>query len=255
MTVQAFEDWLITPQGQYVLGWEMAKHDMLLADVFGFNAVQIGMPQYDYLRNNRMPFRFRCDDILGSGTRSEVYSDLHQLPFAAQSVDLLLLPHVLEFDSNPHQILREVERVLVPEGQVVITGFNPYSLWGMRRHFGAARRSMPWNGRYISVPRLRDWFALLGFETRAGAFGCYAPSMYQEKWPRRWGFIEYAGDRWWPYAGAVYVIQAIKRVHGMRLIMPAWADRRARAKAMAAVTQQTTQTRMFASAAPEDENA
>ena len=255
MTAQAFEDWLITPQGHYVLGWEMAKHDVLLADVFGFNAVQLGMPQYDYLRNNRMPFRFRCDDILGSGTRSEVYSDLHQLPFAAQSVDLLLLPHVLEFDSNPHQILREVERVLVPEGQVVITGFNPYSLWGMRRHFGAARRSMPWNGRYISVPRLRDWFALLGFETRAGAFGCYAPSMYQEKWPRRWGFIEYAGDRWWPYAGAVYVIQAIKRVHGMRLIMPAWADRRARAKAMAAVTQQTTQTRMFASAAPEDENA
>ena len=241
MTAQAFEDWLITPQGQYVLGWEMAKHDVLLADVFGFNAVQLGMPQYDYLRNNRMPFRFRCDDILGSMSRSEVYSDLHQLPFAAQSVDLLLLPHVLEFDSNPHQILREVERVLVPEGQVVITGFNPYSLWGMRRHFSAARRSMPWNGRYISVPRLRDWFALLGFETRAGAFGCYAPSMRQGKWPRRWEFIEYAGDRWWPYAGAVYVIQAIKRVHGMRLIMPVWADRRARAKAMAAVTQQTTQ--------------
>lgn len=241
MTVQVFEDWLTTPQGQYVLEWEMAKHDMLLADVFGFNAVQIGMPRYDYLRNNRMPFRFRCDDIMGSGSRCEVYSDLHQLPFSAQSVDLLLLPHVLEFDDNPHQILREVERVLVPEGQVVITGFNPYSLWGMRRHFCAARRSMPWNGRYISVPRLRDWFALLGFETRAGAFGCYAPSIRQEKWLRRWEFIEYVGDRWWPYAGAVYVIQAIKRVHGMRLITPVWADRRARAKALAAVTQQTTQ--------------
>lgn len=241
MTATIFEDWLATPQGQYVLGWEMAKHDMLLADVFGFNAVQIGMPRHDYLRNNRMPFRFRCDSIIEPELPCEVYTDIHQLPFSAQSVDLILLPHVLEFDSNPHQILREVERVLVPEGQVVITGFNPYSLWGMRRHFGAARNAMPWNGRYISVPRLRDWFALLGFETRAGVFGCYAPPLRHEKWLRRWEFIEYAGDRWWPFTGAVYVIQAIKRVQGMRLIMPTWADRRARAKAMAAVTQQITQ--------------
>ena len=239
MTALAFEDWLATPQGQYVLGWEMAKHDVLLADVFGFNAVQIGMPEHDYLRNNRMPFRFRCDTISSRESPCGVYTDIHQLPFAAQSVDLVLLPHILEFDDNPHQILREVERILVPEGQVVITGFNPFSLWGVRRHFGSAKRSMPWNGHYISVPRLRDWFALLGFETRAGAFGCYAPTVHQEKWLRRWEFIEYAGDRWWPFAGAVYVIQAIKRVNGMRLITPVWADRRARAKALSAVTRQT----------------
>ena len=122
----------------------------------------------------------------------------------------------------------------------MITGFNPYSLLGMRRHFCRGSRTAPSNGSYISVPRLRDWLALLGFETRAGAFGCYVPMVRQEKWLRRWEFIEYAGDRWWPYAGAVYVIQAIKRVSGMRLITPVWADRRARAKALSAVTQQTT---------------
>ncbi len=244
MTAQAFDDWLTTPQGQYVLGWEMAKHDVLLADVFGFNAVQMGMPQHDYLRNNRMPFRFHCDTAanidLHSG-QSLLHTDIHQLPFAAQSIDLVLLPHVLEFDEHPHQILREVERVLVPEGQVVITGFNPYSLWGLRRHFGCARREAPWNGSYIGVPRLRDWLSLLGFETRAGAFGCYAPTVKQEKWLRRWEFIEYAGDRWWPFAGGVYTIQAVKRVCGMRMITPVWADRRARAKALSAITQQTTQ--------------
>ena len=124
MTALAFEDWLATPQGQYVLGWEMAKHDVLLADVFGFNAVQIGMPEHDYLRNNRMPFRFRCDTISSRESPCGVYTDIHQLPFAAQSVDLVLLPHILEFDDSPHQILREVERILVPEGQVVITGIR-----------------------------------------------------------------------------------------------------------------------------------
>jgi SAM-dependent methyltransferase len=241
MTECAFEDWLTTPQGQYVLGWEMAKHDILLADVFGFNAVQIGRSLHDYLRNNRMPFRFRCDGNVNAEAPCEVYTDIRQLPYANQSIDLVLLPHILEFDENPHQILREVERILVPEGQVVITGFNPFSLWGARRRIGRHRQSMPWCGRYISVPRLRDWFALLGFESRAGVFGCYAPAVQQEKWLRRWEFIEYAGDRWWPYAGAVYMIQAIKRVQGMRMITPAWADRRARAKAVATVTQHTLQ--------------
>lgn len=235
MPIEGFSDWLDTPQGRYVLDWERRRHDQLLADIFGFNAVQIGLPGLDYLRTNRMPFRFRCDDREDSGIA--VRSDPCHLPFANSSVDLVVLPHVLEFDDNPHQILREVERVLVPEGSVVVTGFNPFSLWGARRKLSYRPDQAPWRGRYISVPRLRDWFALLGFETRGGAFGCYAPPVSQEKWLHRSGFMELAGDRWWPIAGAVYVIQAIKRVHGMRLITPKWQDRMARAKALVTVAQ------------------
>ncbi|MDP2809766.1 MAG: methyltransferase domain-containing protein [Rhodocyclaceae bacterium] len=234
MAIQGFSDWLATPQGGYVLDWEQKKHDQLLADIFGFNAVQIGLPAVDYLRANRMPFRFSCDDR-NAGV-AVLASPLH-LPFAGNSVDLVVLPHVLEFDDNPHQILREVERVLVPEGNVVVTGFNPWSLWGARRSLARRPALPPWHGRTIGVPRLRDWFALLGMETRAGAFGCYAPAVSEEKWLRRWKFMELAGDRWWPIAGAVYVIQAIKRQHGMRLIQPAWQTRLARAKALAPVTQ------------------
>jgi SAM-dependent methyltransferase len=237
MSIHGFEDWLSSPQGLYVLDWEHFKHDQLVADIFGFNAVQIGLTRHDFLRANRMPFRFRCDDALpGNGARIEARADLHHLPFANASVDLVVLPHVLEFALNPHQILREVERILVPEGQVVVAGFNPFSLWGMRRRLRRAA-TPPWQGHYISVPRLKDWFALLGFETRAGGFGCYAPAVSQEKWLARWRFMESAGDRWWPFAGAVYLIQAIKRVHGMRLIMPVWRDRLARAKALASVAQ------------------
>jgi SAM-dependent methyltransferase len=237
MSIHGLEDWLASPQGRYVLDWEQQKHDQLTADIFGFNAVQIGLTRHDFLRANRMPFRFRCDDAVPvGGGPIEAMTDLHHLPFANCSIDLVVLPHVLEFAVNPHQILREVERVLVPEGQVLIAGFNPYSLWGMRRRL---RRDSapPWQGQYISVPRLKDWFALLGFETRAGGFGCYAPAVSQEKWLARLRFMDKAGDRWWPFAGAVYVIQAIKRVHGMRLVMPVWRDRLARAKALASVAQ------------------
>lgn len=232
-----FQNWLETPQGRYVLRWELAKHELLLADVFGFNAVQIGLPGHDYLRGNRMPFRFRC----GSEPPVEVRAEPWHLPFGTHSVDLVVLPHVLEFAENPHSILREVERILVPEGQVVVTGFNPFSLWSIHRRLFRQSAAAPWNGRYISVLRLKDWFALLGFETRGGAFGCYAPPFSQEKWLRRCHFLEAAGDRWWPYGGAVYVMQAIKRQVGMRLVMPAWHDRKARAKALVTVTHRNGQ--------------
>lgn len=233
MSIQGFTDWLETPQGRYVLDWEQSKYDQLVADIFGFNAVQIGLPAIDYLRANRMPFRFRCDDRVAATVRA----DAQFLPFASNSLDLVVLPHVLEFDDNPHQVLREVERVLVPEGSLVVAGFNPFSLWGAKRKLSRRKELPPWRGRYISVPRLKDWFALLGLEPRAGAFGCYAPAVTQEKWLQRFQFLDLAGDRWWPIAGAVYVIQAIKRVPGMRVIMPKWHDRMARAKALIPVAQ------------------
>lgn len=233
MAIESFSAWLATPQGQYVQAWEQERLDALVADIFGFNALQIGFPELETLRANRMPFRFCCC----AQQHAMVKSDAHQLPFATNSIDLVVLPHVLEFDSSPHQILREVERVLVPEGSVVVTGFNPFSLWGLRR-LGARRRGEPpWQGRYLSVPRLRDWFALLGFETRGGEFGCYAPPVTQEKWLTRWHFLESVGRRWWRPAGAVYVLQAIKRQHSMRLVMPKWKDRMARAKALALMPQ------------------
>lgn len=234
MSIQGFADWSVTPQGRYVLEWEQARHDQLVADIFGFNALQVGWPGLDYLRANRMPLRFRCDsgpDLV------QVCTVPRQLPFSGNSIDLAILPHVLEFDQNPHQILREIERILVPEGSVIVTGFNPYSLWGARRRLARRDRPPPWSGRYISVARLKDWFALLGLEPRAGAFGCYAPAVTEEKWLRRFRFLDAAGDRWWPIAGAVYVIQAVKRQAGMRLIQPAWSDRKARAQALIPITQ------------------
>ena len=230
MAMNGFAAWLETPQGRYVRAFEEEKLDLLLADIFGFNALQVGFPMLDYLRANRMPFRFACCGPHGGS----VHADPHHLPFAAASIDLVLLPHVLEFDEHPHQILREVERVLVPEGSAVVVGFNPFSLWGLRRMMAGRSGEAPWQGRYLGVSQLRDWFALLGFEARAGAFGCYAPPLQRRQWLQRFSFMEKAGDRWWPIAGSVYILQAIKRCHGMRLVTPKWKSTATRKKALAA---------------------
>lgn len=224
------ENWFATPQGAYILEWELARVDAAVADIFGYYAVQIGLPGIDFLRANRIQSRLTASL---AGTPS-VHADAHELPFASESLDLVVLPHLLEFSSEPHQILREVERVLRPEGQVIIFAFNPVSLWGLRRMFKHSP-TVPWSGEFVSVLRLKDWLKLLNFEMRGGRYGRYRPPYSSEKWLSRFGFLEKAGDRWWPVAGAVYMMQATKRVAGMRIITPSW--RRARkAEALAAST-------------------
>jgi hypothetical protein len=113
------------------------------------------------------------------------------------------------------------EPVLMPEGSIVISGFNPLSLWGVRRTLDM-HREYPWCGRFIGLLRLRDWLHLLGFELNGGRFGCYAPPFSRNNWLERSRFMEKAGDRWWPIAGGVYVVRAVKHTVGMRLVMPAW---------------------------------
>lgn len=233
MSNSGFEAWLATPQGRYVLAWEAAKLDAAVADVFGFHALQIGMPGCDFLRANRIPMHA----TLAENGPADVRCAFTQLPIASQSVDLVVLPHVLEFHPEPHQILREVERILMPEGRLFILGFNPLSLWGLHRHLPWSGREFPWNGHYLSVLRLKDWLKLLNFEPDRGAFGAYAPPCQTEKWLRRWRFMELAGDRWWGFAGSVYMLRAIKRVPGLRLILPNWRDRRLALKALTPVAR------------------
>ncbi len=233
MSILGIDNWLHSPQGRYVMAWEQAKVDAVVADLFGYNALQLGLPQYDLLAQNRIPLR----QIAGESGQVDVLCDLRELPFAANSIDLVVMPHVLEFHDDPHQILREVERVLIPEGQLVITGFNPLSLWGLRRRLPNCRNEFPANGDYISVLRLKDWLQLLSFEVERGNFGCYAPPCHHEHWLKRWHFMEAAGDRWWSFAGGVYLLRAVKRVHGMRLILPPWNQKKLPHKALTAVTQ------------------
>ena len=159
-----------------------------------------------------------------SGPQVVVVHEPTEMPFASQSLDLIVLPHVLEFSIEPHQVLREVERVLIPEGRLIICGFNPASLWGVRQITGRLSGApfLPLEGEFISVPRLKDWLKLLNLEVDDGHFGCYAPPCRTDAWLQRFGFFEKAGAQWWPYLGAVYMVQAVKRVKAMRLIGPVW---------------------------------
>ena len=218
-----------------MLNWELAQFDSAVDDVFGFRAVQIGLPEVDFLRQNRISYRFS----LALEPGAALAADPLQLPLASQSVDLVVLPHVLEGHPNPHDVLREVERVLMPEGQVVISGFNTASLWRVRQLFAPRHNGAPWDAKFIGLLRLREWLRVLGFELNGGKFGCYAPPFRNEVWLKRFAFMDKAGARWWPVTGGVYVVRAVKRVHGMRIVTPAWRQERARRRALAPVSQRS----------------
>jgi SAM-dependent methyltransferase len=213
-------DWLATPLGLYLLAREQAWFDRTVADIFGFTAIQIGLPECPFLAQSRVASRWTLD----SAPPAELLADAHWLPFPDNSLDLIVLPHALEFTSDPHQLLREVYRAMRAEGQIVISGFNPFSLFGAKRYFGRGE-SPPWNGSFIALYRLKDWLALLGFEVSGGGLDCYVPPFANEKWRARFGFFEGAGDRWWPIGGGVYYLRATKKVLGMRVITPAWERR------------------------------
>ena len=232
-----------------MVAWEQARLDAIVADIFGFNAVQLGVFEVDALRNNRMPFQFYADEGHSqlqaipdtTSPRCRVVTYIEELPFESQSLDLVVLPHALEFADDPHQVLREVERVLIPEGHLVVTGFNPASLWGLRQMVGRATATpfLPQAGQFLAVPRLKDWLKLLSFDVARGHFGCYRPPCRSTKWMDRFGFLEKAGDRWWPICGAVYMMSAVKRVRGMRLIGPKWKELKPAAGALSPRAQRT----------------
>jgi len=236
MPANTLQDWFATPLGQYLLEKEQAYLDDVTPDIFGFHALQLGMPSVDLLRENRITHRMR----VAASDKPDLYAKCHELPFATQSIDLVILPHVLEFAAEPHRVLREVDRVMMPEGRLIIVGFNPWSLWGLRSALGPSRDAFPWNGRFVSLLRVKDWLALLGFDVNAGRLVGYAPPFASAKLRRRFGFMEPAGDRWWAVGGAVYLLQAIKRVHGMRLLTPAWQEEKAaREKTLIAAAKRT----------------
>jgi SAM-dependent methyltransferase len=228
-TANTLSDWFATPQGAFLLEREQAFFDQAVADRFGFNAVQLGLVDQECLRASRMPTRIVAGNVAAAGAEAadspyaKVRLMMEEVPFDSGSLDLVVMPHVLEFNKHPHLVLREVERVLMPEGHVIITGFNPRSLWGMRRALGG-KTGYPWNGNFISLPRIKDWLALLGLEVVAGRFACYAPPLNSPDWLRRFHFMEPAGDRWWAVCGGVYFLQAVKRVSGVHPLKPSWKE-------------------------------
>ncbi|WP_169733490.1 class I SAM-dependent methyltransferase [Brackiella oedipodis] len=224
--------WLKTAQGQLAAAWIQQQADSLVDNIFGYCALQIGFAEYNLLKNNRIREKFLVSHPLAISQADPAYDRQHiiasdlssKLPLANESVDLIILPLIFELFANPHQILREIDRVLVHNGQVIIAGFNPHSLWRLRNQFSPGY--LPVLRPNISPHRLRDWMQLLSFEIDRGHFGCYEPGFKSARRLQKWRFMNQAGDRWWPDCGSIYMVRCRKTVCSMHLLSVPWYNKK-----------------------------
>lgn len=202
--------------------------DGVLPDLFGYYLLQLGeCSTPDLVGASRIRNRVR---LVGSAAAQPVADPVvraspQALPIATDSIDVAVLSHVLELEESPHDALRELERVLVPEGHVVVVGFNPISLFGVWRLL-ARRASGPAGVRLVGVAELKDRLALLGFDVVSVRTSFFSPPFGNPGLLERMRWLERVGARWWSYAGAVYVVVARKRVATLTPIKPRWRPAR-----------------------------
>lgn len=226
---QLLDQWYQTQLGRKVEACEQELLDAVLSNLFGYQLLQVGnVEQVAFLANSRISHRMVMDvcNNLASTTKSCFHGQPQAMPVCTDSLDVVLLPHILEFSEQPHNVLREVERTLVPEGHAVILGFNPFSIWSLWRWLIGWRGKVPWCAHFISTTRMKDWLSLLGFDVIETRYYFFRPPFQRETLLRKLRFLERLGQRLWPILGGGYVMLARKRVTTLTPIRPRWRPRR-----------------------------
>ncbi len=228
--------WLDTPLGRSLAEAERGVVGEALSTVFGFQCLQVGTwgAPDQFLSASKTLRSLLVAATPGPGV--SLVSTPGQLAIATDSVDSILLPHTLEIDPEPHQTLREVQRVLVGDGHVMVLGFNPYGFWGARRLIGRGRFP-PGLARIISERRLRDWLTLLGLEVVGFRRYAYPLPINNESVLTRMARMETLGPRYFKRLSGAYMLLARKRVY---TITPIRAVPRRRRRVSVALPEPST---------------
>jgi SAM-dependent methyltransferase len=229
-------NWLETGTGTALLCEEERQVADAFENIFGDQFLQIGV-WGDPARFRRYA-RTRRYAVVAAARAAGVdfVSIPEDLSVPTDSIDAVFLPHVLETTDDPYAVLREVDRILRPDGHVVITGFNPWGWWGVRHYL--SRRRFPEGGkRMVSEHRLRDWLQLLDFTVQPARFHHFTPPVYRLSRPAEtpaqdrdpdaghWPQPAAPFHRWNPLASA-YLLLARKEVFTVTMIRPAFRSRR-----------------------------
>jgi len=212
---QHFAAWLTSAKGTSFMAQEQQQLAGFMPKAFGHYSVYVGL-NAKLSSSLASPIKNTMALTTDARLGGDLIMDPHQLPLASEAIDLVVLQHVLDMSDDPHQTLREAARVLNAGGRLVITGFNPYSLWGLLRQL-RLKRGVPWRANFLTQQRLKDWLRLLSFADfdikpvydYAAANGC----------KRRWlkAFVD--------PLGAGYVMSAVKQETRVHLLKTHWRKR------------------------------
>ncbi|NIS89189.1 MAG: methyltransferase domain-containing protein [Woeseiaceae bacterium] len=218
---ESVRQWLQSPLGEQLVQLESRIVEEAIDGVFGEQCLQLGLwgEANTFLKHSRSQRQWRIDPGAPNGSPSCI-GEFHRLPIQDDSIDCVLLPHVLDYSDRPHAILREVDRVLTTHGHIIILGFKTGGLWGVRRLVPGA--GLPPDAHHLVPERsLRDWLQLLDMRIHGAV-------RYFFRWPLptfrgatspKW---EQRGQRWWPELAACYMLTAQKRVSPLTPVRPVW---------------------------------
>lgn len=222
----SFRNWLSKPLGARFIELEANKISTIVPTLFGYNAIILGEADFATSLQNCTIKQKVVVNPFTDDARAKVptlTSRQDMLPILTESIDLVYLAHCLEFTNNPHEVLREAYRVTRPDGHVLISMFNPLSLWGCWRRFAKWHGNAPWVANFMSLAQLKDWLALLGFDImRVNHFGYYLP-VNKAIFASELSAIEKYGQKYELPFGAAYVVEASKRVIPVTPIRPVWS--------------------------------
>ncbi|NNF17363.1 MAG: methyltransferase domain-containing protein [Gammaproteobacteria bacterium] len=222
---QPDDAWLDGPLGRILLAREEALVEQALEQVFGFQLIQIGLwgEAQRFVQHSKTLRSAVLSPSENPG--ATLIGDPAELPVASDSVDAVILPHTLEKTAHPHQALREVQRVLVGEGHVIVLGFSPFSLWGLR-HKAIPGARLASNHPMLTERRLCDWLHLLGLEPVTSQKYFYTMPVDRASLLRKCEGLEQFGHRWWRFLNGAYMLVARKCLLRAATVGPNWHVRR-----------------------------
>lgn len=221
--IHQWDNWLTQPSGHHLLETERCCLKKLLVNCFGKHELLIGVPQQQPLLNNSsLPIQILISPLINKNRSVHlIEGNFYKLPIATGSIDLVLLPHSLEFMDNPQALLAESCRIVKPEGHIVIFGFNPYSLWGLAKNL-LKNNEMPWTNNFIPANKVIKWLGLADFELIKRKTLLYRPPLLNENIYRKLKILEFLGNKLWTPFGGVYMLMAKAKVIPLTPIKLHW---------------------------------
>lgn len=218
-------DWYQTPLGQFLLDELREKLEPVLTTSFGYYSLQIGCTAeaQALLQACRVKHHFNLDK---SFDHIDVCAQSFALPIASDSVDLVVLMHHLSQTEEPHALLREVSRILIPQGKLIVIDFNPLSLWGLRHFFQSWLEQLPWSGHFYTARRLTDWMQLLGFDQQKHIKVGYLPPIQQPRILKHLSWLEKGMRNWLKFSSALNVLIYDYNILPITPVRQRWATRK-----------------------------
>ncbi|MDF1760389.1 MAG: class I SAM-dependent methyltransferase [Coxiellaceae bacterium] len=225
----AMQRWYQAPPGDLVTALEREQLATILPNFFGQYALQMGgPPNLALLESSPIKQQFhvlpkvKCTDQLHS-----IEVDFTEMPFAPNSVDLVVIDHLLEFIESPRQLLSQVYQCLAPHGHLVVLGFAPWSLWGIHRWMHR-RKGIPWSGHFWRSDKVEYWLREIGYGAMEKEYFCYQGPLNCTRSARVRTAVEMVGQFCWAGCGGIYSVVAQKQINTMTPIKASWWARKER---------------------------